>query len=88
MVAGSAVDAALHGINQEAAINGSGSDASGEILLGREGAFDGFVGDKFYGSKQADAECNSYCGFVAQVFEGFFELGGGGSGTTGVGGFH
>src|SRR3984957_18758851 len=88
VVAGSAVDAALHGINQEAALHGSGSDASGEILLGGEGGFSGFVGKKFYGPKQADAADISYCGFVAQVFEGFFELGGGGSGTTGVGGFH
>lgn len=49
VVAGDSVDAALHGINEEAALEGSGGDASSEVLGGRERALAGLVGYELYG---------------------------------------
>ena len=67
MVARDAVDAALHGIDEQAALQGSGADASRrKILFGREGTLAGFVGNEFYRPEQADAADVSDGLFFAQ----------------------
>src|SRR5260370_27027843 len=82
VVAGEAVDAALHGIDEQTALQGGCGNATGEILLGREWALGRFVSDKFYGPQEADAADIADGGFVAQALEGWFEMGGGGAGRV------
>ena len=55
MVAAGAVDAALHGVDEQASFQGGGGDSSREILFGREGALGRFVGDEFHGPEQTDS---------------------------------
>src|SRR5450755_2308576 len=92
MVAGDAVDGALHGVDEESALEGGGGDASGEILFGRERALRRLVGDEFYCPEKADAadvaDYISSCLVVAQGFEGLFEVCRGSAGAAGVGSFY
>src|SRR5580700_1124320 len=88
VVAADAVDAALHGVDEQASLRGSGGNASGEVLIRREGTLAGFVGNEFYGPKQTDAPDVAYRALVAQALEGLFEVRGGSPGLTRVGGFH
>ena len=48
VIPGCAIDASLHRIDQQAASGGGLSDLSGEIELGGEGTFGGFVGHEFH----------------------------------------
>ena len=87
MVAGDAVDAALHGIDEQSALEGCGGDASREILFGRERLLARFVGDEFDGPEQADAAHVSYGFLISQCLQSLFELCGRCAGAGGVGGF-
>ncbi len=74
MISGDAVDATLHGVNQEAAFQGGGADTRGEGLFGREGMLTFFVGDEFDRPQQADAADVADCIFIPQAFQRLLEI--------------
>jgi hypothetical protein len=98
VITGDAVDAALHGIDEEAAVHGCGGDASSEVQFRGEGALGFLVGDKLDGPEEAKAAdiadyavakiviVTSVIGtsFAAQRLQGLFEVGGGGAGDAGI----
>jgi len=86
VIAADAIDAALHGVNQEAALQGCGTDSRGEAPFGWEGTLARFVGDEFHRPEQADAAHIADCVFVAQSFQPLLELGSA-AGAARVGGF-
>src|SRR5579871_3492039 len=55
MITGDAVHAALHGVNEHAALGRSLPHEPGEVVLGREGVFGFLVGDEFHPEQQSDA---------------------------------
>ena len=74
MIAGDAVDAALHGIDEQAALEGGSADTSREVLIGWERSLAGLVGDKFHGPEQANAANVSYTFFGPQRLEGLLKV--------------
>ena len=87
VIAGDAVDAALHGIDQQAALQGGGADSSGEILLGREGALARFCRRRIRWPRAGRCHGRRLRCLVAQSLQRLLELCGGSAGAAGVGGF-
>src|ERR1700686_2859417 len=74
MISGDAVDATLHGIDEEAAVQDSGAYTRGEGLFGREGTLAFFVGDEFNRPQQADAADVTDCIFIPQTVQRLLKL--------------
>src|SRR5580658_4586597 len=87
VVPGDAVDAALHRIDEHAALQRGGADTAGEILLRREGTLADFVRDELHSPEQPNSAHVSYRSFIAQAFECLLESSGGRAGQAGGGGF-
>ena len=66
MVAGDAVHASLHGIDQQAALQGGSGYASGEVQFRSEGLLALLVGNELHASQQPDAADIADCFQVEQ----------------------
>src|ERR1700730_18771653 len=87
MISPDAIDAAMHGVDEQSSLQSRGGDAARKILFGCEGSFAGLVSDEFDAPEEADTADVSNCFFVPQAFEGVFELSGWACGASGVGCF-
>lgn len=74
MIAGSSIHTALHGIHEQATLQGSGTDLSREIVFRLERAFCFLFRNEFDSPEQADTPYITYRVQVLKGFQSTFEM--------------